>query len=68
MLGAAGLGFGYANDLWVYLTDVRNAKAVPGVATEVMPEGAPGPTVAGLTGGPARRRDPGGGDGGVSGS
>ena len=49
MLGAAGLGFRYAKDLWVYLTDVRDGEALPGVATEVMPEGVPGPTATGLT-------------------
>ena len=48
-LGAAELGFGYVKDSWVYLTDMRDAEAVLGVAAEVMPEGAPVQTVAGLT-------------------
>ena len=47
-LEAAGLGFGEVEDVWVYLTDVRDAEAVLGVIAEVMPEGAPVPTVAGL--------------------
>ncbi len=47
-LDAAGLGFADVEDVWVYLTDVRDAEAVRGVLAEVMPEGAPVPTVAGL--------------------
>ena len=47
-LDAAGLGFGDVEDVWVYLTDVRDAEAVLGVIAEVMPEGVPIPTVAGL--------------------
>lgn len=47
-LEAAGLGFGDVEDVWVYLTDVRDAEAVLGVIAEVMPGGAPAPTVAGL--------------------
>ncbi len=47
-LEAAGLGFGDVEDVWVYLTDVRDAEAVLGVIAEAMPEGGPNPTVAGL--------------------
>ena len=47
-LEAAGLGFGDVEDVWVYLTDVRDADAVLGVIADVMPAGAPVPTVAGL--------------------
>ena len=47
-LEAAGLGFGDVEDVWVYLTDVRDAEAVLGVIADVMPDGAPVPTVAGL--------------------
>ena len=47
-LEAAGLDFGDVVDVWVYLTDVRDAAAVLEVLAEVMPEGAPMPTVAGL--------------------
>ena len=47
-LEAAGLGFGDVEDVWVYLTDVRDAEAVLEVLGEVMPEGAPTPTLAGL--------------------
>ena len=47
-LEAAGLGFGDVEDVWVYLTDVRDAEAVLEVLAEVMPDGAPVPTVAGL--------------------
>ena len=47
-LEAAGLGFGDVEDVWVYLTDVRDAEAVLEVLGEVMPEGAPAPTLAGL--------------------
>ena len=47
-LEAAGLDFGDVEDVWVYLTDVRDAEAVKEVLAEVMPEGAPVPTVAGL--------------------
>ena len=47
-LEAAGLGFGDVEDVWVYLTDVRDAEAVLGVIADVMPAGAPVPTVAGL--------------------
>ncbi|MDE0247859.1 MAG: RidA family protein [Gammaproteobacteria bacterium] len=47
-LEAAGLGFGDVEDVWVYLTDVRDAEAVLGVIAEMMPDGAPVPTIAGL--------------------
>ena len=47
-LEAAGLGFGDVEDVWVYLTDVRDAEAVLGAIAEVLPDGAPVPTVAGL--------------------
>ena len=47
-LEAAGLGFGDVIDVWVYLTDVRQAGTVLEVLAEVMPDGAPAPTVAGL--------------------
>ena len=47
-LEAAGLSFADVADVWVYLTDVRDAEAVREVLAEVMPEGAPVPTVAGL--------------------
>ena len=47
-LEAAGLGFGDVVDVWVYLTDVRDAETVLEVLREVMPAGAPEPTVAGL--------------------
>lgn len=47
-LEAAGLGFGDVEDVWVYLTDVRDAEAVLRVIADVMPAGAPVPTVAGL--------------------
>ena len=47
-LEAAGMGFSDVADVWVYLTDVRDAEAVLEVLGEVMPEGAPVPTVAGL--------------------
>ena len=47
-LEAAGLDFGDVVDVWVYLTDVRDASAVLEVLAEVMPGGAPMPTVAGL--------------------
>ncbi len=47
-LEAAGLGFGDVEDVWVYLTDVRDAEAVMEVLAEVMPDGVPPVTVAGL--------------------
>ncbi len=47
-LEAAGLGFADVEDVWVYLTDVRDAEAVLGVLAEAMGEGAPEPTLAGL--------------------
>ena len=47
-LEAAGLDFGDVVDVWVYLTDVRQAGTVLEVLAEVMPDGAPQPTVAGL--------------------
>ena len=47
-LEAAGLGFADVEDVWVYLTDVRDAEAVLEVLAEVMPDGALMPTVAGL--------------------
>ena len=46
-LEAAGLGFGDVVDVWVYLTDVRDAGTVLDVLAEVVPEGTP-TTVAGL--------------------
>ena len=46
-LEGAGLGFGDVVDVWVYLTDVRDAGTVLEVLAEVMPEGMP-TTVAGL--------------------
>ena len=47
-LEAAELDFSDVANVWVYLTDVRDAEAVLEVLGEVMPEGAPEPTVAGL--------------------
>ncbi len=47
-LEAAGLGFGDVEDVWVYLTDVRDAPAVLEVLAEVMPGEVPPVTVAGL--------------------
>ena len=47
-LEAAGLDFGDVVDVWVYLTNVGDAQAVLDVLTEVMPDGAPEPTLAGL--------------------
>ena len=47
-LEAAGLDLGDVEDVWVYLTDVRDAEAVLGVIAEMMPAGAPVPTIAGL--------------------
>ena len=47
-LEAAGLDLGDVEDVWVYLTDVRDAEAVLGVIAEMMPDGAPVPTIAGL--------------------
>ena len=47
-LEAAGLGFGDVEDVWVYLTDVRDAQAVLEVLAEVMPGDVPPVTVAGL--------------------
>ena len=47
-LEAAGLGFGDVEDVWVYLTDVRDADAVLEVLAEVMPGDMPPVTVAGL--------------------
>ncbi len=47
-LEAAGLDFGDVIDVWVYLTNVDDARAVLDVLAEAMPEGAPEPTLAGL--------------------
>ncbi len=47
-LEAGGLGFADVANVWVCLTDVRDAEVVLEVLGEVMPEGAPEPTVAGL--------------------
>lgn len=47
-LEAAGLGFGDVEDVWVYLTDVRDAPAVLEALAEVMPGEVPPVTVAGL--------------------
>lgn len=47
-LEAAGLGFGDVVDVWVYLTDVRDAAAVLEVLGEMMPDGLPPVTLAGL--------------------
>ena len=47
-LEAAGLEFGDVEDVWVYLTDVRDADAVLEVLAEVMPGDMPPVTVAGL--------------------
>lgn len=47
-LEAAGLGFGDVEDVWVYLTDVRDADAVLEVLADVMPGDMPPVTVAGL--------------------
>ena len=47
-LEAAGMDFSDVANVWVYLTDVRDAEAVLEVLGEMMPEGAPEPTVAGL--------------------
>ena len=66
-LEAAGLDFGDVVDVWVYLTDVRDAGAVLEVLGEVMPEGSP--TADGgraPAGGQSGRRDPDDGGGAVS--
>lgn len=47
-LSAAEMDFSDVRNVWVYLTDVRDAEAVLEVLGEVMPAGAPEPTVAGL--------------------
>ncbi len=47
-LEAAGLGFGDVEDVWVYLTDVRDAPAVLEVLAETMPGEVPPVTVGGL--------------------
>lgn len=47
-LSAAEMDFSNVRNVWVYLTDVRDAEAVLEVLGEVMPDGAPEPTVAGL--------------------
>ena len=47
-LEAADLGFGDVEDVWVYLTDVRDAPAVLEVLAETMPGEVPPVTVAGL--------------------
>ena len=47
-LEAAEMDFSDVANVWVYLTDVRDAGVVLEVLDEVMPEGAPRPTVAGL--------------------
>ncbi len=47
-LEAAGLGFADVEDVWVYLTDVRDADAVLQVLAEVMPGDMPPVTIAGL--------------------
>ena len=47
-LSAAEMDFSNVRNVWVYLTDVRDAEAVLEVLGEVMPAGAPEPTVAGL--------------------
>ena len=47
-LEAAEMDFSDVANVWVYLTDVRDAEAVLEVLGEVMPEGAPEATVAGL--------------------
>ncbi len=47
-LEAAEMDFSNVADVWVYLTDVRDAEAVLEALDEAMPEGAPEPTVAGL--------------------
>ena len=47
-LEAAEMDFSDVANVWVYLTDVRDAEAVLEVLGEMMPEGAPEPTVAGL--------------------
>ena len=47
-LAAAEMDFSDVANVWVYLTDVRDSEAVLEVLREVMPEGAPEPTVAGL--------------------
>ena len=47
-LEAAGLGFGDVEDVWVYLTDVRDEAAVLEVLAEAMPGGVPPVTLAGL--------------------
>jgi len=47
-LEAAGLGFGDVEDVWVYLTDVRDTTAVLEVLADVMPGEVPPVTVAGL--------------------
>ncbi len=47
-LEAAGLDFGDVIDVWVYLTNVGDARAVLDALDEAMPDGAPAPTLAGL--------------------
>ncbi len=46
-LAAAGMDFTDVVDWWVYVTDIRDWDAVKAVLDEVMPEGAPTPTVVG---------------------
>lgn len=46
-LRAAGLDFAHLVDVWVYVTDIRQWDAVKRVLDEVLPAGAPQPTVVG---------------------
>ena len=46
-LRAAGMDFSHLLDVWVYVTDVRQWQAVKRVLDEVLPAGAPQPTVVG---------------------
>jgi len=46
-LRAAGMDFSHLVDLWVYVTDMRQWDAVKRVLAEVLPTGAPQPTVVG---------------------
>jgi 2-iminobutanoate/2-iminopropanoate deaminase len=46
-LSAAGLDFGSVEEVWVYLTDIRQWSDVESVLTSRMPAGSPSPTVIG---------------------
>jgi enamine deaminase RidA (YjgF/YER057c/UK114 family) len=46
-LAAAGLDFGDVEDVWVYLSDIRNWEDVAAVLSARLPAGTPTPTVVG---------------------